>query len=57
MAKARYTHMEEPEGKVRVIIERVKPEIDSGQFPIKRGISEKVVVEVDIFADGKVPSW
>jgi len=44
--------MEEPEGRARVIIEGVKPEIDSGRFPIKRVIGEKVVVEADIFADG-----
>src|SRR5436305_558923 len=36
----------------RVIIENVKPEIDRGQFPIKRVIGEEVVVEADIFAEG-----
>ncbi|MFQ5846249.1 MAG: alpha-1,4-glucan--maltose-1-phosphate maltosyltransferase [Candidatus Methylomirabilales bacterium] len=36
----------------RVIIEGVKPEIDGGRFPIKRTVGEKVVVEVDIFAEG-----
>ncbi len=44
--------MEEFEGRARVIIEGVKPEIDSGRFPIKRVIGEKVVVEADIYADG-----
>ena len=38
--------------KRRVIIERVKPEIDNGCFPIKRSIGEKVVVQADIFTDG-----
>jgi starch synthase (maltosyl-transferring) len=36
----------------RVIIEGVEPEIDGGQFPIKRTIGEPVVVEADIFTDG-----
>ncbi len=44
--------MKEIEGRKRVIIEGVKPEIDCGRFPIKRVIGEKVIVEADIFADG-----
>ncbi|MFA4915097.1 MAG: alpha-1,4-glucan--maltose-1-phosphate maltosyltransferase [Syntrophales bacterium] len=40
------------EGRKRVVIENVKPEIDGGGFPIKRVIGEKVIVEADIFADG-----
>ena len=40
------------EGRHRVVIERVSPEIDCGRFPIKRAIGEKVVVEADVFADG-----
>ncbi|MBU2102669.1 MAG: alpha-1,4-glucan--maltose-1-phosphate maltosyltransferase [Candidatus Omnitrophota bacterium] len=36
----------------RVIIERVKPEIDGGAFPIKRVVGERVVVSADILADG-----
>jgi starch synthase (maltosyl-transferring) len=44
--------MEEPGGKARVIIQGVKPEIDGGQFPIKRVIGGKVVVEADVFTDG-----
>jgi len=36
----------------RVIIEGVEPEIDGGQFPIKRTIGEEVVVSADIYADG-----
>jgi starch synthase (maltosyl-transferring) len=39
------------DGRNRVIIEGVKPEIDSGGFPIKRTVGEKVVVEADIFTD------
>jgi starch synthase (maltosyl-transferring) len=40
------------EGRNRVVIERVSPEIDCGRFPIKRVVGEKVVVEADVFADG-----
>ena len=40
------------EGRKRVVIEHVKPEIDGGRFPIKRVVGEKVVVSADIFADG-----
>ncbi|MFN4259625.1 MAG: alpha-1,4-glucan--maltose-1-phosphate maltosyltransferase [Gemmataceae bacterium] len=40
------------DGRARVIIENVKPEIDGGAFPIKRVVGEKVVVEADIFGDG-----
>src|ERR1700751_304146 len=40
------------EGRKRVVIENVKPEIDSGLFPIKRVIGEQVLVQADIFTDG-----
>ena len=40
------------DGRQRAVIENVKPEIDAGQFPIKRIVGETVVVEADIFADG-----
>lgn len=40
------------EGRKRVIIENVRPEIDGGAFPAKRVIGEKVVVQADIFVDG-----
>jgi starch synthase (maltosyl-transferring) len=42
----------EEQGRFRVIIEGVKPEIDGGRFPIKRVIGDEVVVEADIFVDG-----
>ena len=44
--------MEHEESRKRIVIEGVEPEIDSGRFPIKRIINDKVVVEADIFADG-----
>ncbi len=40
------------EGRRRVAIERVSPEIDCGRFAVKRVLGEPVVVEADIFADG-----
>ena len=42
----------EQQNRMRVVIERVTPEIDCGRFPIKRVVGERVVVEADIFADG-----
>jgi len=44
--------IEQEKGRTRIVIEGVKPEIDSGRFPIKRIIGDRVVVEADIFADG-----
>ena len=40
------------DGRLRVVIARLSPEIDGGRFPIKRVVGEKVVVEADVFADG-----
>ena len=40
------------DGRGRVIIERVRPQVDAGRFPIKRTVGELVVVETDVFADG-----
>jgi len=40
------------EGRARVIIEGVEPEIDGGRFPAKRSIGDTVRVEADIFTDG-----
>ncbi|MCZ7623711.1 MAG: alpha-1,4-glucan--maltose-1-phosphate maltosyltransferase [Candidatus Kuenenia sp.] len=40
------------EGRKRVIIENVRPQIDCGRFPVKRVIGEKVVVQADVFTDG-----
>ena len=39
-------------GRRRVVIERVTPEVDGGRYPIKRTRGEDVVVEADVFADG-----
>src|SRR5437763_8388905 len=40
------------DGRRRVVIEAVSPEVDGGRFPAKRAIGETVTVEADIFADG-----
>ena len=40
------------EGRSRVIIEGVTPEIDGGRFPIKRIVGDETVVEADILTDG-----
>jgi starch synthase (maltosyl-transferring) len=40
------------EGRSRVVIENVKPEIDCGRFAAKRTVGEPMTVEADIFADG-----
>jgi starch synthase (maltosyl-transferring) len=44
--------MEVKEGRRRLVIEGVQPEVDAGRFPIKRTVGEQVVVEADVFADG-----
>jgi starch synthase (maltosyl-transferring) len=40
------------DGRRRVIVEHVSPEIDGGRFPIKRTVGEVVRVTADLFADG-----
>ena len=40
------------EGRNRVIIGGVSPEIDGGRFPIKRVIGDEIVVEADCLVDG-----
>jgi len=44
--------MERSDDRARVIISGVKPEVDSGLFPAKAVVGEKVEVEADIFTDG-----
>jgi len=40
------------DGRRRVVIESVAPEIDGGRFPAKRTLGERVAVEADVFGDG-----
>ena len=43
---------QQADGRNRVVIKRVSPEIDCGRFAIKRVVGETVLVEADVFADG-----
>ncbi|RIK82240.1 MAG: alpha-1,4-glucan--maltose-1-phosphate maltosyltransferase [Planctomycetota bacterium] len=40
------------EGRSRAIVERVRPEIDAGRFPIKRTVGQRVAVDAHVFTDG-----
>jgi starch synthase (maltosyl-transferring) len=40
------------EGRRRVVVEGVEPEIEGGRFPVKRTVGEKLVVEADAYTDG-----
>ena len=40
------------EGRARVVIEGVSPEVDGGRFAIKRTAVDRVSVEADVFTDG-----
>jgi starch synthase (maltosyl-transferring) len=40
------------EGRARVVIEGVSPQVDCGRYAAKRAIGETIVVEADAFADG-----
>src|ERR1700758_3211127 len=40
------------DGRQRVMVARVSPEIECGRFAIKRVVGETVIVEADVFADG-----
>jgi len=41
-----------PDGRRRVVIETVTPEIDFGRFPVKRVVGDVLTVEADAFTDG-----
>ena len=40
------------DGRIRVVIENVAPQVDDGRYPIKRVAGEQLRVSADIFADG-----
>ncbi len=44
--------MQPEEGRSRVIIEGVTPEVNSGRFPIKRIVGDETTVEANILTDG-----
>jgi starch synthase (maltosyl-transferring) len=43
---------DEVDGRRRVAIEAVSPEVEAGRFPAKRSLGERVAIEADVFADG-----
>ena len=43
---------EREDGRARVLIERVRPELDGGRYAIKRVIGDRLTVEADLIADG-----
>jgi starch synthase (maltosyl-transferring) len=45
------SHEMPADGRSRVLIEAVRPEIDCGRFPIKRVVGETVSVEADVLVD------
>src|SRR5581483_6495824 len=40
------------DGRRRVVIEGIAPEVDGGRFPAKRTVGDMVRVEADVFTDG-----
>jgi starch synthase (maltosyl-transferring) len=44
--------MPQQDGRRRVVIEGISPEVDGGRFPAKRTVGDLVVIEADIFTDG-----
>ena len=40
------------EGRRRVQVDAVAPEVDGGRFPVRREVGERLVVEASVFADG-----
>src|SRR5215469_6813941 len=43
--------LEPADGRQRIIIARVSPEVDCGRFAVKRVVGEAVIVEADVFSD------
>ncbi|MDH4190824.1 MAG: alpha-1,4-glucan--maltose-1-phosphate maltosyltransferase, partial [Betaproteobacteria bacterium] len=54
MARARSTAPvpRDGDGRVRAVIDAVRPSVDGGRFAVKRVTGETLVVEADCFADG-----
>jgi starch synthase (maltosyl-transferring) len=42
----------EMDGRNRVVIEAVRPEVEGGRFPVKRTIGDAIEIEADILVDG-----
>jgi len=52
MRRTKATPVLPVDGRKRVFIEGVSPEIDAGRFPAKRVTGETVMVEANVFGDG-----
>jgi len=50
--RTRRSDRDQDDGRRRIVIEGVTPEVDNGRFPSKRVVGDEVLVEVDVFADG-----
>ncbi len=44
--------MKPPEGRKRVIIENIQPQVDCGRYPARRVVGDKVAISAAIFSDG-----
>jgi starch synthase (maltosyl-transferring) len=42
----------EKDGRRRVVVEGLTPQVDCGRFPVKRVVGDQVEVRADVFADG-----
>jgi starch synthase (maltosyl-transferring) len=42
----------EKDGRRRVVVEGLAPQVDCGRFPVKRVVGDRVEVRADVFADG-----
>ena len=42
----------EKDGRRRVVVEGLTPQVDCGRFPVKRVVGDEVEVRADVFADG-----
>jgi len=40
------------DGRERIVIESVTPQLDCGRYPVKRVVGDQLVVQADIFSDG-----
>jgi starch synthase (maltosyl-transferring) len=40
------------DGRKRIVIDRIAPQVDCGRFPIKRAVGEMVAVRAHVFGDG-----
>ncbi len=52
MIEPAMTHEPLTDGRLRVVIERIRPSVDSGRFPLKRVVGDVVRVGADVFTDG-----